>query len=196
MVEQITVVSVEGTGQAGRSPQLTYTLGDIMVNRFRISRALGSRMEEVGLSSLVLLRSVLPWASWIRKRSCRPRRFFARYISGHLFKSKLYGNKRAKFSTQGQINPTPPAKCLNFKDRHRRHASMPPAPPDRPHRQAGGGANVVEDEAGVREGGHFAQRKPTNSRAPSGGWLSRYSTHKFTDPPPKLPPRMTRLVFT
>jgi hypothetical protein len=28
------------------------------------------------------------------------------------------------------------------------------------------------------------------------GWLSRYSTHKFTGAPPKLPPRMTRLVFT
>src|SRR5437879_10998932 len=45
-------------------------------------------------------------------------------------------------------------------------------------------------------GNYFAQRKPTNSRAASGGWLSRYSTQRFTGIPSKLPPRMTRLVFT
>jgi hypothetical protein len=42
---------------------------------------------------------------------------------------------------------------------------------------------------------YFAQRNPTNSREPFGGWLSRYSTHRFTGEPSKLPPRMTRRVF-
>src|SRR5205085_11201740 len=48
----------------------------------------------------------------------------------------------------------------------------------------------------VREVTYFAQRNPTKSRDPFGGWLSRYSTHRFKGAPPKLPPRMTRLVFT
>src|ERR1700716_710886 len=43
---------------------------------------------------------------------------------------------------------------------------------------------------------YFAHRKPTNSREPFGGWLSRYSTQRFTGAPSKLPPRITRLVFT
>jgi creatinine amidohydrolase len=44
--------------------------------------------------------------------------------------------------------------------------------------------------------GYFAQRKPTKGCAPSGGWLSRYSTHRFTGNASKLPPRITRRVFT
>src|SRR5205823_5418842 len=43
---------------------------------------------------------------------------------------------------------------------------------------------------------YLAQRKPTKSAAPAGGWLSRYSTQKFTGEPSKLPPRMTRRVLT
>ena len=59
---------------------------------------------------------------------CYPMSEIARFlhvttISGHLVKSILYGKKRAKSSTQGQIYPTPPAKYLNFKDRHSLHQS-------------------------------------------------------------------------
>jgi hypothetical protein len=56
--------------------------------------------------------------------------------------------------------------------------------------------NFVNNSDRLLRGQLFRPAKPTNSSAPSGGWLSRYSTHKFTGAPPRLPPRMTRLVFT
>src|SRR5882672_1037768 len=42
----------------------------------------------------------------------------------------------------------------------------------------------------------LAQRKPTKGCAPSGGWLSRYSTQRLTGAAPQLPPRITRRVLT